>query len=104
MFYNVSMPEFNKLSRLHKYGAAISFLAMEIFALIAFSFGSSYILYGALSLALLVLLILFNIKEISVDGMSSIALFFLPLFLFTVVTALGVYSRAHLHEGDFNIL
>lgn len=103
MFYNVSMPEFKKLSRLHKYGAAISFLAMEIFALIAFSFGSSYILYGALSLALLVLLILFNIKEISVDGMSSIALFFLPLFLFTVVTALGVYSRAHLHEGDFNI-
>ena len=97
------MPEFNKLSRLHKYGAAISFLAMEIFALIAFSFGSSYILYGALSLALLVLLILFNVKEISVDGMSSIALFFLPLFLFTVVTALGVYSRAHLHEGDFNI-
>ena len=97
------MPEFKKLSRLHKYGAAISFLAMEIFALIAFSFGSSYILYGALSLALLVLLILFNIKEISVDGMSSIALFFLPLFLFTVVTALGVYSRAHLHEGDFNI-
>ena len=96
------MPEFRKLSKLQKYGAAISFLAMEIFALIAFSFGSSFVLYGALSLALLVLLILFNIKEIKVDGISSIAFFFLPLFLFTVITAFGIYSRSHAYRGDYS--
>ena len=96
------MPEFRKLSKLHRFGAAISFLAMEIFALIAFSFGSSFVLYGALSLALLILLILFNIKEIKVDGISSIAFFFLPLFLFTIITAFGIYSRSHAYRGDYS--
>ena len=97
------MPKFEKLSKLHKYGAAVSFLAMEIFALIAFSFGNNFVLYGALSLALLVLLVIFNIKEITVDGISSIALFFLPLFLFTVITALGVYMRSHAFVGHFSV-
>ena len=97
------MPKFEKLSKLHKYGAAISFLAMEIFALIAFSFGNNYVLYGALSLALLILLIIFNIKEITVDGVSSIALFFLPLFLFTVITAVGVYMRSHVYAGHYSM-
>ena len=96
------MPEFRKLSKLHRFGAAISFLAMEIFALIAFSFGSSFVLYGALSLALLVLLIIFNVKEIKVDGISSIAFFFLPLFLFAVITAFGIYSRSHAYRGDYS--
>lgn len=103
MHYNSAMPKFEKLSKLHKYGAAISFLAMEIFAMIAFSFGSNYTLYGALCLALVVLLILFNIKEITVDGVSSIAFFFLPLFLFTIITAFGVYARSHAYIGDYSI-
>ncbi len=96
------MPKFEKLSKLHKYSAAVSFLAMEIFALVAFSFGNNFVLYGALSLVLLLLLVLFNIKEITVDGVSSIALFFLPLFLFTVITALGVYMRSHAYAGHFS--
>ena len=97
------MLEFKRLSKLHKYGAAISFLAMEIFAIIAFSFGDSFILYGSLSLALMVLLVIFNIKEISVNGFSSIVLFIFPLFLFTLVTVLGIYTKAHLLENDFNV-
>lgn len=97
------MPKFEKLSKLHKYGAAISFLAMEIFALIAFSFGNNFVLYGALSLALLILLIIFNIKEITVDGISSVALFFLPMFLFTVITAVGVYMRSHVYAGHYSM-
>ena len=92
----------NKLSKLHKYGAAVSFLAMEIFALLAFSFGNNYVIYGAISLALMILLILFNIKEIKVDGVSSIAFFILPLFLFTLITALGTYMKAHAYRGDYN--
>ncbi len=91
-----------KLSKLHKYSAAISFLAMEIFALLAFSFSGNFVVYGSISLALLILLILFNIAEIKIDGVSSIALFFLPLFLFTVITAFGVYSRSHAYRGDFS--
>lgn len=97
------MSKFTKLEKLNKYGAAISFLAMEIFALIAFSFGSSFVLYGSLSLALAVLLVLFNIKEINSKGLSSIGLFLIPLFLFTLLTAIGLYSRAHYLLGDFSL-
>ena len=97
------MPKFDKLAKLNKYGAAISFLAMEIFALIAFSFGSSYVLYGALSLALAVLLVLFNIKEINSRGLSSIGLFLIPLFLFALLTCIGLYSRSHYLLGDFSL-
>ena len=91
-----------KLSKLHKYGAAISFLAMEIFALLAFSFGGNFVVYGSISLALLVLLIIFNFYEIKVEGLSSIALFMLPLFLFALLACLGTYLRAHAYRGDYN--
>ena len=99
------MPKFEKLGKLHKYGAAISFLALEIFAILAFSFSGNFVLYGGLALGLVVLLILFNIRQIKVDGISSIALFFLPLFLFTLITAFGVYMRSHAHPavGHFSV-
>ena len=99
------MPKFEKLAKLHKYGAAVSFLAMEIFALLAFSFSGNYILFGSLSLALFILLVIFNIRQIKVDGISSIAFFFLPLFLFALVTAFGVYMRSHadVRVGHFNM-
>ena len=98
------MPKFEKLSKLHKYSAAVSFLALEIFAILAFSFSGNFVLYGGLALGLVVLLILFNIRQIKVDGISSIAFFFLPLFLFTLITAFGVYMRSHAHPmvGHFN--
>ena len=92
-----------KLGKLHKFAPAVTFLAMEIFALMAFSFGDSYVLYGALSLAMMVLLVLFNIRQIKVDGVSTIAFFIFPLFLFILLAALGVYSKAHLIVQDFNI-
>ena len=53
----------NKLKALSKYSIAITFLALEFFALMAFNFSGSYVVYGSLALALMVLLILFNIKE-----------------------------------------
>ncbi|MBO6280455.1 MAG: hypothetical protein J6M95_02615 [Bacilli bacterium] len=91
-----------RLNKLHKYSAAITFLAMEIFAVLAFSFSGNFIVYGAISLALAILLILFNIAEMKIDGISSIAFFFLPLFLFSTITALSVYSRSHAYVGDFS--
>ncbi len=93
----------DKLGKLHKFAPAVTFLAMEIFALMAFSFGDSYVLYGALSLAMMVLLVLFNIRQIKVDGVSTIAFFLFPLFLFVLLAALGVYSKAHLLLNDFSI-
>lgn len=85
----------NKLKLLGKYSAAITFLAFEFFALIAFNYSGSFVLFGSLSLALCLLLILFNIAEIKTKGLSSVALFFIPLFLFVLLTAVGNYNMVH---------
>lgn len=85
----------NKLKLLGKYSAAITFLAFEFFALIAFNYSGSFVLFGSLSLALCLLLILFNIAEIKAKGLSSVALFFIPLFLFVLLTAVGNYNTVH---------
>lgn len=85
----------SKLKLLGKYSAAITFLAFEFFALIAFNFSGSFVLFGALSLALCILLIIFNISEIKTKGLSSVALFFIPLFLFVLLTTVGNYNIIH---------
>ena len=92
----------NKLKFFGKYSAAITFLAFEFFALIAFNYSGSFVLFGSLSLALCLLLILFNIGEIKVNGLSNVALFFIPLFLFILLTGFGTYSIAHTKVGDFS--
>ena len=91
----------NKLASFGKYSAAITFLALEFFALMAFNYSGSYVLFGALSLALMILLILFNIKEIKAKGLSNVALFFIPFILFILLTTVGNYSLAHARVGDF---
>ena len=85
----------NKLKLLNRYSAAITFLAFEFFALIAFNYSGSFVLFGALSLALCVLLVIFNIGEIKSKGLSNVALFFIPLFIFTLLTAVGNYNTVH---------
>ena len=85
----------NKLKLLNRYSAAITFLAFEFFALIAFNYSGSFVLFGALSLALCVLLVIFNIGEIKSKGLSNVALFFIPIFIFTLLTAVGNYNTVH---------
>ena len=92
-----------KLKALGKYSPAITFLAFEFFALMAFNYSGSFILFGSLTLALTVLLVIFNIAEIKSKGLSNVALFFIPLFLFTLLTAFGTYSVAHYKVNDFSI-
>lgn len=92
----------NKLKMFGKYSAAITFLAFEFFALIAFNYSGSFVLFGSLSIALCLLLVLFNISEIKVNGLSNVALFFIPLFLFILLTGFGTYSIAHTKVGDFS--
>ena len=91
-----------KLKTLGKYAPAITFLAFEFFALMAFNYSGSFVLFGVLSLVLTVLLVLFNIAEIKTKGFSNVALFYIPLFLFTLLTAFGAYSLAHAKVGDYS--
>ena len=91
-----------KLSKLNKYISALVFLALEVVAFISFSFGGSFLLLGILSFILVVLLVLFSIREINVDGVSNIALLIFPILLFTLLTALGVYSRQMAYLSIFS--
>ena len=92
-----------KVLGLPKYLAATSFLAMEVFAFIAFSFGSSFVLYGSLTLALMLILILFSIHEIKVRGITDIIYMIFPLIIFSIVTSIGVFMRGHVYLGDFTV-
>ena len=92
----------NKLKALSKYSAAITFLALEFFALMAFNFSGSFVLFGSLSLALFVLLVIFNIGEIKLNGISNVGLFFIPLFLFLMLTTVSGYFIPHVRVGDFS--
>ena len=92
-----------KLKPLNKYSAAVSFLSLEVFAILAFSFSGSYVLFGSLSLAVCLLLLLFNIGEIKATGLSTIGFFIIPVFLYTLLTALGIYSRGHALLGNFSV-
>ena len=91
----MAMEQIKALVKVHKFRSAISFLALEIFALIAFSFGDNFVLYGALSLALMLLLVLFNFYQLSVDGVSNVAFFIFPIFMFSILCALGIYAKVH---------
>ena len=92
-----------KILNLPKYNIVATFFALEVFAFIAFSFGSSFILFGVLSLVLMIGLIFFSIKEINVDGISNIAALIFPLIMFVLMTVLGSYMRAHVYLGDYSV-
>ena len=92
-----------KLKSLSKYGIVTAFFAMEVFAFLAFSFGSSFILFGSLSLGLLVLLLIFTFAEININGFTRAAYLLFPIFIFSLLTGLGTYMRAHQAVGDFNV-
>ena len=97
------MPIKEKIKGLAKYITATSFLALEVFAFIAFSFGANFVLFGSLTLALMTILIIFSLVEIKKRGISDFIYLLFPLFIFGIVTSLGVYMRAHAGVGDFNI-
>ena len=74
---------------LQSYSKVISFLLLEILAVISFSLGNSFIFYAVLSIVILLLIILITFKEIKFDGVSNIAMFLFPLVIFGILSALS---------------
>lgn len=75
------------------YGAVVAFLCLEILAFISFNLGHSFVLYGSLSLALGLILLLVTFRQIKMDGISSFAFFLFPILIYGVLTALSTFSR-----------
>ena len=98
-----------KLEKLSKYGIAITFLALEVFAFISFSFGSSYLLFAILSTVLAILLIVFYFQDIKRGDYATTLFFIFPLLIFAILAALNIpdtatYMYGHrIIDGDFTI-
>ena len=59
-----------KLKKLTKFAPVVSFLALEVFAILAFSLGNNFVLFGSLSLALFVILLIFSYGEVKREGLE----------------------------------
>lgn len=99
-----------RLEKISKYGIAITFLALEVFAFISFSFGSSYLLFAILSTALALLLTVFYFYDIKRGDYASTLFFIFPLLIFGILAALNIpdtatYMYGHrVIDGDFTII
>ncbi len=71
----------------------VVFFTLEVLAFIAFSLGSSYILFSVLSFILLIFLVLVTFRQIKMDGLSSFGFFLFPVFIFGVLSALSVFTK-----------
>lgn len=93
-----------KIGKISKFSIAITFLSLEVFAFIAFSFGGSFLFFAILSLVLAVLLVLFNINELKNKDYSSMVFYLFPIFMFGLLIALGTYMKGHrIVDGEFTM-
>lgn len=74
------------------YGIVVGFLCLEVLAFVSFYLGHSFLLYGILSLVLMLLLLLVTFRQIKVDQISSFAFFIFPIFVFGLLTALSRFN------------
>ena len=84
-------PVEKKKINLFGYGKAITFLCLEILAMVSFSLGGSFLFFAILSLVIFVLIALVTYKEMKVERVSSIGYFLFPLLLFGVISALSYF-------------
>ena len=82
----------NKNSNLLRFGKPVSFLLLEILAIISFSLGSSFAFFAILSALILILIIIVTFKEIKFDGISSFAFFLFPIFIFGLISILSYFK------------
>lgn len=73
------------------YEIVVAFLCLEVLAFLGFSLGHNYVLYGSLSIALVILLLLVTFRQIKKDGIASFAFFLFPIFIYGLLSALSTF-------------
>lgn len=86
---NVAPQKENKNSTLL---TVATFLCFEVFAFVGFSLGNSYITYGILGVALLIILLIANFKSLTKDGSLTASFFIFPIFIYGLLSALSSFS------------
>ncbi len=75
------------------YGKAVSFLLLEILAIISFSLGSSFIFFAILAVVILGLTIVVTFRQIKLDGVASFGFFLFPILLFGLISILSYFKE-----------
>ena len=73
------------------YGIVVAFLCLEVLAFLGLSLGHNFILYGSLSIALAILLLLVTFRQIKKDGIATFAFFLFPIFIYGLLSALSTF-------------
>ena len=87
------MEQVQKKKDFTSYGKALAFLAIEIFAILAFNLGNSFIFYSILAVALCGLLIFFLRKQFTKDGLTSLGFFLFPILIYGLLNAISYFNQ-----------
>lgn len=79
----------DKKKNLGSYIKVVSFLIIEILALISFSLGNSFIFFSILSLVVAILTILLTFREIKKEGFANFAYFLFPILMYGFLIVAG---------------
>ncbi len=79
------------------FAPAITFFCLEVLAIVAFSLGNSYVLFGSLGIVLAILFLVIYLKQIKIDKMGSFAYFLFPIVLFGFLTAISPFAKYDLN-------
>ena len=77
---------------LTSYGVVVGFLSLEVLAFVSFYLGHSFLLYGILSVVLVILLLLVTWRQIKKDGLTTFFFFLFPLMIYGLLTALSKFN------------
>lgn len=73
------------------YGKAVTFLLLEILAVVSFSLGGSFVFYSILSLIVLILIVLVTFSELRKGNCPIAVLFLIPLLAFGIISVLSYF-------------
>lgn len=82
-----------KVSRLAILSKVIPFIALEVFAILAFNLGNSIIFFAIVLALLTVFTVIFSFKQYNSDGLMSFAFILFPLFIYGLLTALSYFNQ-----------
>ena len=70
------------------------FLLLEVLAFVSFGLSNSYIVYAFVGVAVALILLVAHFSLLRKEGLSSIAIFLIPLLLFGFITALNTFNAS----------
>lgn len=79
---------------------AVTFLCLEVLAIVGFTLANSVILFASLGLVICILLFVIYRKQVKTDSLTSLAYFIMPLVIYAILTVVSPFARYDLNVAD----